>query len=285
MRRFERINNVVEPVEEYKPGGYHPVHLGDVFHERYEIIGKWSYGQFSTRDVTLKILKATASEKSKELSTFAQLSQTQHPGKKHVLSLLDHFKHNGPNGPHLCLVFPSMLSDGQLPVIEADSSAPEYLMVSQRPFGMLHDADGSCLTVEIGDLGGAFQANDKDSRPVTPFAMKAPEQFDGRPLDNKVDIWALGCLLFQFAINEPLFSVMTLGCTEKQCREVLRDLVTQVVGNGYVNFAVHVGERLESDFDGENTEQFAQFLWSMLQHDPQDRPSASELLKHLFLHC
>jgi serine/threonine-protein kinase SRPK3 len=48
MRRFERINDVVEPVEEYKTGGYHPVHLGDVFHERYEIIGKWSYGQFST---------------------------------------------------------------------------------------------------------------------------------------------------------------------------------------------------------------------------------------------
>jgi hypothetical protein len=41
-----------------------------------------------------------------------------------------------------------------LPGIEADSSAPEYLMVSQRPFGMLHDADGSCLTVKIGDLGG-----------------------------------------------------------------------------------------------------------------------------------
>jgi serine/threonine protein kinase len=66
---------------------------------------------------------------------------------------------------------------------------------------------------------------------------------------------------------------------------MLRDLVTQIVGSGYVGFAVHLGERLKSDFDGENTEQFAQFLWPMLQQDPQDRPSASELLKHQFLHC
>jgi len=48
MRRFERIYDVVEPVEEYRAGGYHPVHLNDFFNERYEVIGKLAYGQFST---------------------------------------------------------------------------------------------------------------------------------------------------------------------------------------------------------------------------------------------
>lgn len=48
MRRFERIHDVVEPVEEYRRGGYHPVHLHDVFNERYEVIGKLAYGQYST---------------------------------------------------------------------------------------------------------------------------------------------------------------------------------------------------------------------------------------------
>lgn len=47
-RRYERIYDVVEPVEEYRPGGYHPVHLHDVFGHRYEIIAKVAYGQFST---------------------------------------------------------------------------------------------------------------------------------------------------------------------------------------------------------------------------------------------
>jgi serine/threonine-protein kinase SRPK3 len=48
MRWFERIHDVVEPVEEYRAGGYHPVHLHDVFDQRYEVIGKLAYGQFST---------------------------------------------------------------------------------------------------------------------------------------------------------------------------------------------------------------------------------------------
>lgn len=48
MRRFERIYDVVDPVEEYRAGGYYLVHLGDTFHQRYHIIGKWAFGQFST---------------------------------------------------------------------------------------------------------------------------------------------------------------------------------------------------------------------------------------------
>lgn len=36
-----------------------------------------------------------------------------HPGKTNVIELLDHFYHTGPNGTHLCLVFPVMVSDGQ----------------------------------------------------------------------------------------------------------------------------------------------------------------------------
>ena len=48
MRRFERIHDVAEPVEEYRAGGYHLVHLGDHFNQRYEIIAKLAYGQYST---------------------------------------------------------------------------------------------------------------------------------------------------------------------------------------------------------------------------------------------
>ena len=32
----------------YHPGGYHPVHLGDVFNDRYVIVRKLGYGQYST---------------------------------------------------------------------------------------------------------------------------------------------------------------------------------------------------------------------------------------------
>jgi serine/threonine-protein kinase SRPK3 len=48
MRRFERIDDIVEPIEEYRREGYHPVHLHDVFNRRYEVIAKLAFGQFST---------------------------------------------------------------------------------------------------------------------------------------------------------------------------------------------------------------------------------------------
>ena len=32
----------------YRPGGFHPVHLGDIFHYRYEVLRKLGYGGYST---------------------------------------------------------------------------------------------------------------------------------------------------------------------------------------------------------------------------------------------
>lgn len=41
-----------------------------------------------------------------ETQILERLSQglTSHPGKKHIVQLLDNFKHKGPNGVHECLV-------------------------------------------------------------------------------------------------------------------------------------------------------------------------------------
>lgn len=46
--QFVRVPFVTECVEEYVVGGYHPVHLGDVFKKRYRIIRKLGNGSFST---------------------------------------------------------------------------------------------------------------------------------------------------------------------------------------------------------------------------------------------
>ena len=37
-----------ESPHRYRPGGYHPVHLGDVFCERYRVIHKLGFGTYST---------------------------------------------------------------------------------------------------------------------------------------------------------------------------------------------------------------------------------------------
>ncbi|KAJ5975399.1 hypothetical protein N7481_009106 [Penicillium waksmanii] len=361
MRRFERIYDVVEPVEEYRAGGYHPVHLEDTFHHRYQVIGKWAFGQFSTvwlakdtrlqKYVTLKILKANVSCGSQELSILLHLSKTSTdcPGRNNVLQLLDHFEHRGPNGLHLCLVFPVMISDGEamtvrerprypdyvreiskqllqglnlihdqglihgdlqpanilftvnsnisseiliepelsyvqwLSGVEADNSAPRYLVSSQRPRGMLDDVAFSALKVKIGDMGGALWNIQYNASPVTPVALKAPELLIQHSWNQKVDIWALGCLIFQLTTNEALFPIESFGCTKDEVDRILRSLMHDLFEGGILQFALHIREKIPPDFGEEESENLANLLWAMLQECAEDRKSTAELLSHPFI--
>ncbi|KAK6348099.1 hypothetical protein TWF718_005914 [Orbilia javanica] len=115
--RFRPIQRA-ECVELYRPGGYHPVHIGDLFHNRrYKVLSKLGYGAYSTvwlaRDleasefVALKIKTARDSAEDRELTLLNYLknSVASRLGQEHIISLKDSFYHEGPNGNHLCLVF------------------------------------------------------------------------------------------------------------------------------------------------------------------------------------
>lgn len=39
---------VEEGRESYKPGGFHPVYMGDVYAEKYKVLSKIGYGVYST---------------------------------------------------------------------------------------------------------------------------------------------------------------------------------------------------------------------------------------------
>jgi len=62
------------------------------------------------RHVALKVVKSaqhyteTALDEIKLLQRVVE-SNPNHPGRRHVVSLLDHFTHRGPNGSHVCMVF------------------------------------------------------------------------------------------------------------------------------------------------------------------------------------
>ncbi|KAF8555448.1 kinase-like protein [Imleria badia] len=128
-----------EDWEDYVKGGYHPVHIGDAFSDgRYIVVRKLGWGHFSTvwlakdtklnRHVALKVVKSapryteTALDEIKLLQRLITSStppvqptpenpnpapspSQTHPGRSHVISFLDHFKHKGPNGTHVCMVF------------------------------------------------------------------------------------------------------------------------------------------------------------------------------------
>ncbi|MCJ1250219.1 hypothetical protein MMC30_007445 [Trapelia coarctata] len=107
----------VENIEGYSAGGYHPIQLGDEFFGgRYRVIHKLGQGGSSTvwlardraenRYVSLKVITAAASESSSEARIMRLLRQSnhRHQGHSFVVSLLDDFSIDGPNGQHQCIV-------------------------------------------------------------------------------------------------------------------------------------------------------------------------------------
>ena len=108
-----------EDVHRYRPGGLHPVHLGDLLDgRRYRVVHKLGQGASSTvwlaRDlssrkyVAVKIKESDLSNPYNEVYILNHLSRatSDHPGRIYsAASLLQrHFWIDGPNGRHLALV-------------------------------------------------------------------------------------------------------------------------------------------------------------------------------------
>ncbi|RSL98212.1 hypothetical protein CDV31_012697 [Fusarium ambrosium] len=112
---YEHIDDV-ERLEYYRPGGYHPIGIGDHLYERYRVVHKLGYGTFSTtwlahdkalsKYVAVKV--GTADSDQRDVDILSRLSsstlQDGDPGKDFILPVLDRFSVHGPNGTHPCFV-------------------------------------------------------------------------------------------------------------------------------------------------------------------------------------
>lgn len=146
--RFHENATACEWGESYRPGGYHPVQLGDTFlNGRFHVIRKIGYGSFSTvwlahDDLSVSLLRGALKTSARWL-TVSPLSSNKLVAIKVVVARLDQstldkeiclyhklakvaphsslsqnfvglkeqFQLEGPNGRHNCLVFDSMGPD------------------------------------------------------------------------------------------------------------------------------------------------------------------------------
>ncbi|KAF3358796.1 Serine/threonine-protein kinase SRPK like [Verticillium longisporum] len=92
---------------------------------------------------------------------------------------------------------------------EMDKWAPKYLIVAM-PLNdyVLPDEEQH---VKIIDLESAFAESEPPPRIVTPVALRAPETILGGPVNRGIDIWSLGCLLFELLTGMPLFQLAVMG--------------------------------------------------------------------------
>jgi serine/threonine-protein kinase SRPK3 len=171
-----------EDSEDYCKGGYHPVTVGEQFKDgKYTVVRKLGWGHFSTvwlskdndskKHVALKVVRSaahyteTAIDEIKLLNKIVQ-AKPDHPGRKHVVSLLDSFEHKGPNGTHVCMVF-EVLGENLLGLIKRwNHRGIPMPLVKQitkqvllgldylhRECGIIHtDLKPENVLIEIGDV-------------------------------------------------------------------------------------------------------------------------------------
>lgn len=171
-----------EDSEDYCKGGYHPVTVGEIFKDgKYKVVRKLGWGHFSTvwlskdtatgKHVALKVVRSaahyteTAIDEIKLLNKIVQ-ARPDHPGRKHVVSLLDSFEHKGPNGVHVCMVF-EVLGENLLGLIKRYNHRgipmPLVKQITKqvllgldylhRDCGIIHtDLKPENVLIEIGDV-------------------------------------------------------------------------------------------------------------------------------------
>ncbi|KAK6082954.1 serine/threonine-protein kinase SRPK3 [Seiridium cupressi] len=116
--------DILEDVERYREGGFHPIHLNDVLNDRFEVLHKLGYGGFGTvwlcwdqthsKWCAVKVLAADHSKNGREQEILDHLTSNasiDELARRHIVVPSEVFWVEGPNGRHLCQVLPLLGSN------------------------------------------------------------------------------------------------------------------------------------------------------------------------------
>ncbi|KAF2139479.1 uncharacterized protein K452DRAFT_327966 [Aplosporella prunicola CBS 121167] len=227
--RFEETSAPCEWAEDYRPGVYHPVNLGNTFHDgAYRVLRKLGYGSYSTvwlavdtrnlKYVSLKIMIASASTTNTELDILEHLSKraAKDPNSRHLTVLLDTFIHEGPNGKHRCLVFEPMgtsaaslvrqLPENQPALFGKRQRYPKWmakniLLHCLRGLAFLHTNGVAHGDVQPGNL--LFAINDINSAKENELKQNETDtEVHLRRIDGKKDKWTPTNLYLRQSLHE-----------------------------------------------------------------------------------
>ncbi|CAK5263956.1 unnamed protein product [Mycena citricolor] len=178
------------------------------------------------REVAIKIVRAQEVMHRaglKESAILTKLQAADPEDKRHIVRLERTFEHRG----HLCLVFESMSMNLRDVVkrfgkdvglnIRAVRAYAHQLFIALghlRKLGVMHAdikpdnilVNDAKTMLKLCDLGSASDAAEND---ITPYLVsrfyRAPEIILGVPYDPSLDVWSVGCTLYELYTGKILF--------------------------------------------------------------------------------
>uniref|UniRef100_A0A8C6UHC6 Serine/threonine-protein kinase PRP4 homolog n=1 Tax=Neogobius melanostomus TaxID=47308 RepID=A0A8C6UHC6_9GOBI len=209
--------------------GYYRVNIGETLDKRYDVYGYTGQGVFSNvirardtaragQEVAVKIIRNNELMQKtglKELEFLKKLNDADPDDKFHCLRLFRHFYHK----QHLCLVFEPLSMNLREVLkkygkdvglhIKAVRSYSQQLFLALKLLkrcNILHAdikpdnilVNESKTILKLCDFGSASHVADND---ITPYLVsrfyRAPEIVIGKPYDYGIDMWSVGCTLYE----------------------------------------------------------------------------------------
>ncbi|THF98460.1 hypothetical protein TEA_006723 [Camellia sinensis var. sinensis] len=220
--------------------GYYSYRFGEVLDGRYEVTAAHGKGVFSTvvrakdlkvgpgdpEEVAIKIIRNNEhmhKAGKEELIILKKLVGADPDNKRHCVRFLSSFKYRN----HLCLVFESLHMNLRevlkkfgrnigLKLTAVRTYAKQLLIALKhlRNCGVLHSdikpdnmlVNEAKNVLKLCDFGNAMFAGKNE---ITPYLVsrfyRAPEIILGLPYDHPMDIWSVGCCLFELYTGKVLF--------------------------------------------------------------------------------
>lgn len=221
--------------------GYYKITLGERVGDkgRYQVFANLGRGMFSSvvkardllegggeKEVAIKIIRSQETMYKagiKEISILQKLAEMDPEDKRHVIRLLGHFEHR----KHLCMVFESLNMNLRevikrfgkdvglnLRAVRAYAHQmflslslmrkAEIMHADIKPDNLLVNENKTIL--KMCDLGSASDLSEME---ITPYLVsrfyRAPEIILGLPYDCALDMWSVGCTLYELYSGKILF--------------------------------------------------------------------------------
>ncbi|XP_072763919.1 uncharacterized protein Prp4k [Anoplolepis gracilipes] len=232
--------------------GYYRVRVGETLDMRYIVYGYTGQGVFSNvvrardtargnLDVAVKIIRNNEIMHKtglKELEILRKLNDFDAEDRFHCLRLFRHFFHKN----HLCMVFEPLAMNLREVLkkygkdvglhVKAVRSYTQQLFLALKLLkraNILHAdikpdnilVSESKLVLKLCDFGSASHAHENE---ITPYLVsrfyRAPEIILGIPYDFGIDMWSVGCTIYELYTGKIMFS----GKTNNQMLKYFMDL-------------------------------------------------------------